>query len=77
MGKVKYSGYTKRNKKEKKGGPFAITYHPSLKNRKRIINQNLYILYMNEEVKNVFTPAPVIFFRSARKISSYLVRAKL
>ena len=32
---------------------------------------------MNEDVKNVFTPPPMISFRSARKLSSYLVRAKL
>ena len=77
MGKVKFSGYTRRNKREKKGIPLVITYHPSLKNIGRIINQNLYILYMNEDVKNVFTPTPMISFRSARKLSSYLVRAKL
>ena len=32
---------------------------------------------MNEGVKNVFTPAPMISFRSARQVSSYIVRAKL
>ena len=32
---------------------------------------------MNEAVKNVFTPAPMISFRSAKKLSSYLVRVKL
>ena len=32
---------------------------------------------MNEEVKSVFTPAPMISFRSVRKLSNYLVRAKL
>ena len=32
---------------------------------------------MNEDVKSVFTPAPMIYFRSARKLSNYLVRAKL
>ena len=32
---------------------------------------------MNEEVKSVFTPAPMISFHSARKLSSYIVRAKL
>ena len=32
---------------------------------------------MNEEAKKVFTPGTMIFFRSARKLSSYLVRAKL
>ena len=32
---------------------------------------------MNEEAKKVFTPGPMISFRSARKLSSYLVREKL
>ena len=32
---------------------------------------------MNEEVKNVFNPGPMISFRGARKLNSYLVRAKL
>ena len=32
---------------------------------------------MNEDVKSVFTPVPMISFRSARKLSSYLIRAKL
>ena len=32
---------------------------------------------MNEDIKNVFTPAPMNSFCSARKLSSYLVRAKL
>ena len=32
---------------------------------------------MNNEVKKMFTPTPTISFRSARKISSYLLRAKL
>ena len=42
-----------------------------------IIRWNLYLLYMNQEVKNVFTPGPIVSYRSARKINSYLVRAKL
>ena len=29
------------------------------------------------QVKNVFTPGAIVSYRSARKISSYLVRAKL
>ena len=32
---------------------------------------------MNQKVKKVFTPKPMVSFRSARKLSSYLVRAKL
>ena len=72
MSKAKFSGYTRRNKREKKGVPFVISYHPSLKNKGRIISPNLYILYMIEDVKSVFTPAPMISFHSTRKLSSYL-----
>ena len=32
---------------------------------------------MNEEVKNLFLPGPMVSFRGARQLSSYLVRAKL
>ena len=32
---------------------------------------------MDQEVKNVFTPKPMVSVRSARKLSSYLVRAQL
>ena len=36
-----------------------------------------YLLYMNEELKHLFTPDPMICFTSSRMISSYFVRAKL
>ena len=32
---------------------------------------------MNEEVKSVFLPAPMMFFRSARKLSRCIVKTKL
>ena len=32
MGKIKFSGYNRRNKRKKKGVFFVITYHPSLEN---------------------------------------------
>ena len=32
---------------------------------------------MDQETKNVFTPGPMATFSSTRKLSSYLVRAKL
>ena len=32
---------------------------------------------MNAEVKQTFTPGPIVFSKSSRKLSSYLVRAKL
>ena len=31
---------------------------------------------MNDEVKSVFIPAPIVYFRNARKLSSYSIRAK-
>ena len=46
IGKVKLSGYNRGNKGERKDLPFVITYHPSLKNVGKIINQNLYIFYI-------------------------------
>ena len=59
------------------GIPFAVAYHPQLENLVRIINQNIYLLNMNEKTKKVFSPRPMVSFRSPRKINSYLVRAKL
>ena len=35
------------------------------------------ILYQDETVKRVFTPFPMVSYRNARKLSSYLVHAKL
>ena len=32
---------------------------------------------MNAEIKQTFTPVPMVSYRSSRKLSSYLVRAKL
>ena len=77
MGKVKFSGYTKRNKIEKKDVVFVITYHSSLKNLGKTINQSLSILRMNEEVKSLFRLAPMISLRYARRLSSYLVWANI
>ena len=59
------------------GVPLVITYHPLLKSVSKLIQNYLYLLYMDKEVKKVFSPIPMVSFRSARKISSYLVRAKL
>ena len=43
----------------------------------QIINRNLHLLYMDQEVKKVFIAKPMVSFRRARRLSSYLVRAKL
>ena len=57
--------------------PFVVTYHQLLNRLLSIIHRKLYLLYMNQEIKNFSTPGPIVSFRSARKITSYLVRAKL
>ena len=77
LGKVKFSNKVGNKQRKEKGIHFVVTYHPILKNIGNIIRKNLYLLYVNEQAKNVFTPGPMISFRSARKLSSYLVRAKL
>ena len=77
MKKVRFSEQGQKSKKVEKGVPFVVTYHPLLSKLSSIIHRNLYLLYMNQEVKNVFTPRPIVSYRSAWKISSYLVRAKL
>ena len=77
MRKGKFSWCTSRNKREKKGVYFVITFHPNLKNIINIINQNFYVLNMNEDVKSVFTQVPIIYILSARKLSIYLIKPKL
>ena len=77
MKKVCFSKQVQKSKKAEKRVPFVVTYHPLLNKLSSVIHRNLYLLYMNQEVKNVFTPEPIVSYRSARKISSYLVRAKL
>ena len=59
------------------GIPFVATYHPQLKHLGKVINKTFYLLDITEETKRVFLPRPMISFRNPRKISNYLVRAKL
>ena len=77
MKKVRFSEQGQKPKKVEKVVPFVVTYHPLLSKLPSIIHRNLHLLHMNQEVKNVFTIVPIVSYRSARKISSYLVRAKI
>ena len=77
MKKIKFSEKGSKKSKGSKEISFVVTYHPSLNCLSRIIKDNLNILYMSRESKAVFSPGPMVLFRSARRISSYLVRAKL
>ena len=74
MRKVKFGQRLKAESKQAGVGvPFVITYHLKLK---KIAKKLEHLLYQDESAKRVFTPPPMISYRSARKISSYLVRAK-
>ena len=37
-----------------------LTYHPLLKKVNYIIRKYIHLLYMNEEVKKVFQPGPMV-----------------
>ena len=67
MKKVRFSEQGQKSKKVEKGVPFAVTYYLILSKLSSIIHRNLYLLYVNQEVKNVFTPVPIMSYRSARK----------
>ena len=46
-----------------------MTYHLSLNCLHKIIKDNTYLLYMNEEGKNLFLPEPMVSFRTAGKLT--------
>ena len=77
--KVKFShvSNSKSQKRTLKIILLVVTYHPLLNSLGKVLSKNLNILYMGEKVKKVFYPGAMVSFRSARKVSSYLVRAKL
>ena len=54
-----------------------MTYHPLLKSVSSIVNNNIYLLHMDQEVKTTFTLQPMVSYRSVHKLSRFLVRAKL
>ena len=75
--KYRFSGDWDKNKtkKKSKGVALVIIFHPLLKDAGNIIHTNMYLLYMDQEAQKAFTPGPITTFRSARKLSTYLVRA--
>ena len=54
-----------------------MTYYPKLKSINKVTLKYLDLLYMDKDIKKVFTPKAIVPFRCARKLNSYLVRAKL
>ena len=76
MSKVKFNVDNKKVKQQtKEMGTFCVvTFHPKLNVLQNITNKLLYLLHMNDEVKRVFPPKPMVSFRSSRQITSYVVR---
>ena len=60
-----------------KGILLVVTYNPFPWHLGQTVRKNLFLLYQDEEVKLVFTPAPFISFRTARNLSTHLVRTKV
>ena len=77
MEKVRFGQKKVQSKKADIGVPFVMTYHPKLRAVGQFMKKLQHLIYQDETVKRVFPPPPMISYRSARKISSYLVRAKL
>ena len=78
VSKVKFLNSSGDKKKTKANGILlVITDHTLLKDFGKVINKHLHLLHMNDGVKKAFTTVPMMSFQGERKLSSYLVRAKL
>ena len=77
MKKIKFPSCNKVQRKQSKGIPCVVTCHLLLKQLEGILNRNHYLLNMDAEVKQAFTLGLMVSYRSSKKLSSYLVRAKL
>ena len=61
-------------KNSQNGIPFVVTYHPKIKKFGKLIKDFLPFLYSDEEDEKVFSPPPMVSYRSAK---DYIVRSKL
>ena len=77
LGKVDFSESSRRTNKRDKSVCLVVTYHSLFENIGSTFHRRLDSLYTDPEVERVFTPDSMALFRSARKISSYLIRVKL
>ena len=66
---------TQQNKIES-GIPLAVTYNPAFNNLSTTLRENFNIFYSDLEFRTVFTPSPLIAYRSPQNLKSFLVRSK-
>ena len=74
---LRLSPSDENNSKKVNEVPLVVTYNPAFKNLFQVIRKNLQLLYADEQVKKVFSPAPFVSFRSTRNLKSYLLRSKI
>ena len=72
MKKVKFKSRERTKNCKSKRVAFVVTDHTSLNCLHKIIRDNTYLLYMNEEMKSLFLPAPMVSIRSTGNLSAYL-----
>ena len=65
MKKVNFSD-SRSKTKSATGVPVVVTYHPTLKALGKITHETFNLLYMNDEVKDTFTPGPIASFRTCK-----------
>ena len=70
MKKVNFPSCNKVQRKKSKGIPFVVTYYPFLKQLEGILRRSKYLLNMNAEVRQTFTPVPMVSNRSTRKLAT-------
>ena len=58
------------------GVPLVVNYNPILCRLGQVLRKNFCFLCQDEKVKQVFSPAPFVSFRSVRTLKSHLLRAK-
>ena len=71
MQKVNFFPANLQNEKREKGARFVVTYHTIQNSLNKIIQDNMYLINMNEEVRKTFSPRSMVSFRSAQWLSSY------
>ena len=77
INKVVFGKSQPSRKNSENGVLFVVTYHPKVKKLGKLIKDLLPLLYSDEEIQKVFSPPPVVSYRSSRKIKDYIVRFKL
>ena len=65
------------NSKIQKCVPLVVACHSLLKSLSSIVNNSIYLLHMNQEVKKTFNPQSMVSYQNASKLCRYLVRTKL